>query len=247
MMENSIIFYEDDKAKNKELTDYLDKNLKEIITKGKIYFNFIIATENDKDKLDRDGILLLPALLPKNAKPVLGLKNIYKYINYCINNPQPKKAKSEEEILQEFMDKEIQDGVSKVKDGNKKKLIIKDDENIDEFSNDNINRKIQSEQRKRGLGPNDNSSINANMDELYTPNRPNNLSENFSVEDDDEDDEDEDENNNSRNNTEIRNRNNNSNSNTKNDPLNVFNNMQSNSGSQDDDMFKSLLEKLNDE
>jgi hypothetical protein len=239
MMEYNIIFYEDDKEKNKELTDYLDKNLKEIITKCNIYFNFIIATENDKDKLNKDGILLLPALLPKNAKPVLGLKNIYKYINYCINNPQPKRPKTEEEILQEFMNKEIQDGVSKVKDGNKKKLIIKDDENTDEFSNDNINRKIQNEQRKRGLGPNDNSSINSNMDELYTPNRPNNLSENFSVEDD------EDENNNSRHDTGTRN--NNSNSNTKNDPLNVFNNMQSNNGSQDDDMFKSLLEKLDDE
>lgn len=241
MMEISIIFYEDDKVKNKELTDYLDKNLKEIITKGKIYFNFIIATENDKDKLDRDGILLLPALLPKNTKPVLGLKNIYKYINYCINNPQSKKIKTEEEILQEFMDQEIQDGVSKVKDGNKKKLIIKDDESIDEFSNDNINRKIQNEQRKRGLGPNDNSSINANMDELYTPNRPNNLSENFN------EDEDSDEDDNSRNTTESRNRNNNSNNNSRNDPLNVFNNMQTNSGSQDDDMFKSLLEKMNDE
>jgi hypothetical protein len=240
-MEINIIFHEDDKEKNKDLTDYLDKNLKEIITRGRIYFNFIIATNNDTDKLEHDGITLLPALLPKNSKPVLGLKNIYKFINHCMNNPKANRIKSEEEILQEFMDKEIKNGVSKIKDGNKRKLIVNDDkENDDEFSNDNINRKIQSEQRKRGMNPNNNGSANMNMDELYTPNRPNNLNDNLDG-DDDEDNENEDEETNKP--MSSKSRNNDSN----NEPLNVFNNMQANSGSQDDDMFKSLLEKLNDD
>ena len=112
MFNCNLIFHEDDNETNKELTKYLDKNLNEILHKGKIYFNFIIATANDKIKLKKDGILDLPALIPENVNPIIGIKNIYKYINYCIKNPQQKKVKSEEEILQEFMNKEIQDVVN---------------------------------------------------------------------------------------------------------------------------------------
>jgi hypothetical protein len=237
MFNCNLIFHEDDNETNKELTKYLDKNLNEILHKGKIYFNFIIATANDKIKLKKDGILDLPALIPENVNPIIGIKNIYKYINYCIKNPQQKKVKSEEEILQEFMNKEIQDGVKKVKDGNKKKLIINQEEdNDDEFSNDNINRKIQNEQKKRGINSNDINSDNSNMDELYTPNRPNNLSENFNTEEE-IDDEDNVENTTSEKSI----------NNYKNEPMNIFNNISSNTNNKDDDMFKSLLEKMNDE
>ena len=234
--ELQIIFNENSNQTNREFTNYLDKNLSNIISRARVYFKFIIATETDKNKLTKEGITKLPAIILKNSKPILGLQNIYKYIQYIMSNKMKQEIKTEEEILQDFMSQEIQNGVSRVKEGNKKKVVIKDESENDEFSSETLNRKIQSEQKKRGLnGNNFAGSKMSNMDEIYTPNRPNNLSMN----DDEDINENEDD--------EFQDGQDDQNSqNNQNNPLNVFNSMADSSSNQDDDMMRSLLEKIGD-
>ena len=245
MQELQIVFNENADEINKELTDYLDKNLDEIIYKANVYFKFIIATEKDKLKLKKDGITKLPAIISFDMKPVVGLQNVYKYIKYAMQHKIKPEIKTEDEILQDFMSKEIQDGVSRVKEGNKKKVVIKEEDEDDEFSNDNINRKIQTEQKKRGMSPHEFASSGiSNMDEMYTPNRPNNLSM------DNEDNDDYNDNDNDEDNDEDRQitskKKSAANPIIKNDPVNVFNNMADSGSSQDDKMMRSLLEKIGD-
>ena len=239
--ELKLIFNEKSNQINMELTNYLDKNLSEIIYKANIYFRFIIATEADNISLKKEGITKLPAIiLPKN-KPILGLQNIYKYIKYAMTNKIKQNIKTEEEILQDFMNKEIQNGVSRVKEGSKKKVVIKEEEENDEFSSDNINRRIQNEQKKRGLGSN-----SSNMDEIYTPNRPNNLSMDENDENENDENENDENNENEFSNNTIETNNKNNRSNIKNDPINVFNNMSDGNSNQDDEMMLSLLERIGD-
>ena len=71
-----IIFNDEPSKKNKELTDFIGKNLVTIIKKGQIQFKFKIAQTADITTLHKRGIKELPVMIGSNNNTYIGVKNI---------------------------------------------------------------------------------------------------------------------------------------------------------------------------
>jgi len=123
-----LIFNDTPSGHNRDLTEYLKRNLSSVITKGGIKFKFIIAKANDLQQIRRRGIKRLPALLPQKGRPVIGVPDIIQFLGRSVRNSKTiAKPKTEEEVLDSYFRKTIGD----IKVDDDKKIIPFDDQEED--------------------------------------------------------------------------------------------------------------------
>ncbi len=181
--QTEIIFNDTPSKHNRDLTDYLKRNLENIIRKGNIKFLFKIAKTSDLQDLRDRGIKRLPVLLPKGRKPVIGVPDIIHYLQTLVKSSKKIAApKSDEEVLAQFMMENINSGVTKNSEG---QFITPTDE--DPESNPNLLEAYQRELDRRGDGKNkkiadrsnpppvDRSAIRDDDTQEYVPKRTQNV------------------------------------------------------------------------
>ncbi len=98
----SIVFNDSASQFNKDLTDFLNRNLETAIRKGGITFQFKIAKPADLAGLRQMGVKRLPAMLINN-KPFVGVPDIIAEIRARVKNSrQTAPEKSEDEVIRDY-------------------------------------------------------------------------------------------------------------------------------------------------
>jgi hypothetical protein len=120
-----LIFNDSPSKFNKELTDFLRKNLEKIVLRGQIKIIFKIVEPGDIEKLRKREITRLPAMnIPGSRTPIMGVPDIVEYFRQKVKNSRNvAPPKTEEEVLSEYMNSEMR--ASKDSDG---KLITPNDQ-----------------------------------------------------------------------------------------------------------------------
>lgn len=103
-MQVTKIYFADAPSKhNKNLTDYLDDNINDIIINGHISLKFIIATKKVIIELKKKNIKKLPAVI-NGSTIIVEVPAIKRYFNRQISqNKPPIPPKSADEELHEYM------------------------------------------------------------------------------------------------------------------------------------------------
>jgi hypothetical protein len=98
----SIVFNDSASQFNKDLTDFLKRNLEKAIRNGGLSFQFKIAKPADLTQLRGMGVKRLPAMIIGKT-PYVGVPEIIEEIrNRVKNSRQQAPEKSEEEIIRDF-------------------------------------------------------------------------------------------------------------------------------------------------
>lgn len=143
-----LIFIDKPSKINYQLIQFIKGSIQPIIIKGQISFQFQIIGINDLETLKKEGINNFPALVPQNSEPIYGLSNIVGYLkNKIVTSKTQAVPKSEEEVLQEFFNKEISTGVSKV--GNN--LVTNDTDDQEENEGEKLRTAALQESSRRGV------------------------------------------------------------------------------------------------
>lgn len=130
---------------NKSLTDYLQRNMRTIIIKGCIRFQFKIATTNDLKELHQKGIKRLPAMID-NQKYYIGVPDIVAELHRRVKNSKNQAApKNEEEIVRDFMMDALREGVQRDAEG---KLATPTDDDLEDKSGDFMSKFYKEQQRR---------------------------------------------------------------------------------------------------
>jgi hypothetical protein len=150
MVQAQLIFNNSNSKFNKDLVRFLKENLSNIIIKAKITFHFVIAQKNDIEKLNAQGITKLPILLLPNSK-IVGVPNIINTLASMVNKASPPVPKSEDQILEDYMNREMMSDVKKVE---KQLVVNNDDEEEDEKADmsqkiDQIRKDRYNEEKKQ--------------------------------------------------------------------------------------------------
>ena len=85
---------------SRKVVDFVEKNLKPILSNGLLITLIPIDTVQDKRVLVDNGITKLPTLLD-NSHYVVGLDSIRAFVNKIINGGKPRNKKDETDILRE--------------------------------------------------------------------------------------------------------------------------------------------------
>jgi hypothetical protein len=145
----SIIFADSSSRCNKDLTDYLQRNIEFAIRRGGLSFNFKIAKPSDTSNLRQRGIKRLPAMIIANT-PYIGTPNIIHEIqNRIRTNKNIAAEKTDEETIRDYHT-QVLGNIVKNADG---KLEVKDNDNDD--NSDTLPAQLQSkfneEIQRRGI------------------------------------------------------------------------------------------------
>jgi hypothetical protein len=98
----SIVFNDSASRFNKDLTDFLKRNLETAIRRGGMSFHFKIAKPADLSELRKMGVKRLPAMII-NSTAFVGVPNIIEEIRKRVKTSQLEAPeKSEEEIIRDF-------------------------------------------------------------------------------------------------------------------------------------------------
>ena len=139
-----LLFNDSSSKHNKNLTDFLERNLQTIIVNGNMRFQFTITKAKDLRKLRDSGITRLPAMVIKQQH-YIGVPTIIQELHNMIkNNKQIAAPKSEDEVLQEYFSNALE---TKLDENGKH--VVPDDEEIDE-SNARMSR-LNKEVERRNL------------------------------------------------------------------------------------------------
>ena len=145
----SIIFNDSSSRFNKDLTDYLQRNLEQAIKRGGLSFKYKIAQPSDLPDLRQKGVKRLPAMLIGNA-PFVGVPSIIQEIQKRIRTSRVVvQAKTPEEEVRDFHTQLLTAGVTKNAEG---KFEVKEKNDDDESENlsAQLQSKFNSEIQKRG-------------------------------------------------------------------------------------------------
>jgi hypothetical protein len=177
-----LIFNDAPSKHNKELTDFLKRNIRPIVMKGQLRFRFKIAQTKDLRGLRKRGINRLPAMLLKD-KPFIGVQTIVQELHNRVKNSSNAAApKSEEEVLQDYFANELGGKIGD--DG--KHIVPDDDEYGDEDGGQDRMGRMSAEMERRnlstkGLDPDDKPQSSRNKASRQAPAKPSNK---FSMDDD---------------------------------------------------------------
>lgn len=143
----ATIYFNDNAGRfNKDLVDFLRRNLEKSIRQGRLSFSFKIVQTANQPELTSKGITRLPAMvLGRTIK--IGVPSIIEEIRKCVESSKKVATpKTEEEIVREYQLAALGD-IKKDADG---KIVINDqeDENMDK---EDLQRKAQAEMQRRGL------------------------------------------------------------------------------------------------
>lgn len=102
-----IIFNDSPSKYNKDMVDFMKRNIETIIMRGQIKFKFKIAKTADLSKLRNMGVKRLPAML-LDRKSFIGVPVIIAELRKQVKNSKSLAApKSEDEVLDEYYKKEL--------------------------------------------------------------------------------------------------------------------------------------------
>lgn len=173
-----LIFSDRSSQINKNLTKYLDDNLNDVISKGGLAFNYIIADSDYIDKLKSMGIKQLPVMMI-NEKNFIGIPSITSEIKKrVISRANVIPEKTEEEIVQDYYTKELM--ADAVKDASGK---LKFNDEIESDSKEATERRLADQlanykNKRTSFGmtdiANDNSSIEFGIENII-PKRKDNI------------------------------------------------------------------------
>lgn len=143
----AVIYFNDSSSKfNRDLTDFLERNIKTAIVRGKLRFQFKIANENDLARLKKMSVKKLPAMIiSKNA--YVGVPDIVDAIRLHVKTSKSSAApKTDDENVHEFMMAAL-DAKTDVKG-----KFLKDQGDTDEQQpGDDLMSKYNREVERRGL------------------------------------------------------------------------------------------------
>ncbi len=162
----SIVFNDSASQFNKDLTDFLSRNLETAIRKGGITFQFKIAKPADLAGLRQLGVKRLPAMLINN-KPYVGVPDIIAEIRSRVKNSrQTAPEKSEDEVIRDYQMQAL-GNITTDKEG---KFQIHDEPEKDDTEDlmSAFNREIQ----RRGAAAGHSSGGNNDDDEHPRVRRP---------------------------------------------------------------------------
>ena len=149
----TIIFNDNSSKYNRDLVDFLKRNIESAIIKGRITFNFKIAEMSELENLREKGITRLPAMTVDN-EIYIGVPEIIDEIRKRIKTSKQKAVpKTDDEILTDYNFRALGD----IKKDPTGKFIIKEDEDQDETLN--LQAKMNSEVDRRKNMNNKNNSI----------------------------------------------------------------------------------------
>jgi hypothetical protein len=135
-----IIFNDSSSKFNKDLTDFLKRNLEPIILKAQIKFKFTIAQKGELESLRRQGIKRLPAMI-MDDKPIIGVPEIIETLRHNVKKSKSTAApKSAEEILAEYQREALGD-IPTNADG---KILIKSADELDQEPGNNMDNELHS-------------------------------------------------------------------------------------------------------
>ena len=142
----SIVFNDSASQFNKDLTDFLQRNLEAAIRRGNMSFQFKIAKPADLPGLRQLGVKRLPAMLINN-RPFVGVPEIIGEIRNRVKNSRTEApGKTEEEIVREY---QLQSLGNITKDADGKFQVPNDaEDNADGDLMASYNKEIQ----RRGMG-----------------------------------------------------------------------------------------------
>lgn len=179
----SIVFNDNAGQYNKDLTDFLRRNIETAVRKGGMTFQFKIAKPSDLSSLRKRGIKSLPAM-SIGKKNYIGVPDIIGEIRRRVrtsNHEEP--IKTEEEQVRDYQMQFLGQGVKKDAEG--KFTVSNDDENDDKES---MMSKFNRELQRRGA-----SAGHGDSDDGERRPRPSNPARQTEQDDDDDDDDDEEE------------------------------------------------------
>ena len=144
----SIVFNDSSSQFNKDLTDFLKRNIEVAIKKGKLSFQFKIAKPADLSQLRNMGVKRLPVMLIGKI-PFIGVPDIIEEIRRRVKTSTSDAAqKSEEEIIRDFQINAL-GNVKKDADG---KFQINDDQEKDDNDSPDLMAAFNKEISRRGNG-----------------------------------------------------------------------------------------------
>jgi len=140
-----VLFKDTSSRHNKELTDFLKRNLKDIIMRGCISFEFVVVRPDDVKKVMREGVNKLPALVD-NHNVVVGTPLIVEFLRKAIKNSRTAaRVKTSEEQIFDLQRSVVMAGCSKV-DG---KFQTSEDNDEDGIGKDLIDKTNREAERRR--------------------------------------------------------------------------------------------------
>ncbi len=181
----TIIFNDSASQFNKDLTDYLNRNLSLAIKKGGLLFHFKIAKPKDLSDLRNKGIKRLPAMII-NESYYIGVPDIVKEINFRIKSSTSEVApKTEEEMIRSFQLNIL--GNPKINNDKDKKFVFDNDKDDDDKDDDTkeLTAKLNNEVKRRGI-----NNVNTNLQgdrNMENNGQARNMNRNQTTESDDED------------------------------------------------------------
>jgi hypothetical protein len=146
-----LVFNDTPSQHNQDLTNFLKRNLEKIIKRGQIKFKYKIAKTRDLRALQERGIKRLPALIPQKGRSIVGVPNIVEFLRETVKKNKTEAApKSEEEVLNDYMQKAMMDGVTRDADGKMKVANEKEDMDTGDQLRRDMERAMQ-ERESSGL------------------------------------------------------------------------------------------------
>jgi hypothetical protein len=169
-----LIFNDTPSKYNKDLVDFLSRNIETIIKKAKIQFKFKITRPDELEKLRQRGIKRLPAMII-DKQPYIGVPIIVEELRKRVKRSKTTAApKSEEEVLQEYYISTL----GNIKQDNDGKLVVpNDDDDDDDDQEIDLGTIFKKEMEKRGSN-NKQQSKYTNRDNPQKPDR-------YAIQDDD--------------------------------------------------------------
>jgi len=162
----TIVFNDSASQFNKDLTDFLQRNIETAIIKGGLSFQFKIAKPADLAGLRQLGVKRLPAMLI-SSKSFVGVPDIIGEIRSRVKNSRSEATpKTEEEIVREYQMQSL-GNITKDADG---KLQVPPDADENDASADlmaNYNKEVQ----RRGFALGGNQGENQQRDRPRPPSR----------------------------------------------------------------------------
>jgi hypothetical protein len=161
-----VIFNDKPTKNNKDLINFLNGNLSDIIRKGRMRFRWRIAGPDTITQLRQEGVKALPAL-KIDKQYIIGVPAIVNYLRNAVRNSKAAApTKTEDEVINDFFRKEL--GQT-----DEKGAIVPNDDGDEEQQQEDLIGKANREFQRRGL------------DKTGMPNAPPSKPSRTTVQDDD--------------------------------------------------------------
>ncbi len=147
-----IIFNNKPSKFNKDLVEFLKKNLNTIIIRAQIKFRYVVVNSDDFDSLKSRGITRLPAMVYQNRNFISVPDIVNELKSQVSNSKSMAPPKSEEEVVQDFFKQSLGD----IKTDSEGKILVNEmDQEEENAEKRNLENNISKamEMRKNAIAP----------------------------------------------------------------------------------------------